>query len=211
MNLTLVAFEILLIIVAPLLLLYLKGRWPLHATIPCLLIIPVLWYLTYSPIHELSHVVGTYLVGAKVTYIKLIPSFWLGEFGRAWITPVGITQDWQQLIMTVAPYLLDVACIAIGMTVLRRDFSKSPFVVGFVFMLLCLRSAFDFACETIAFVSGDRGDIYHIEMIIGSSLTWLFVLLSIGSSLISIFVILRRFTRFPGSSPDEASIDSLPT
>ena len=99
-SMLLVTLEILVTIVAPLLILYLRGRWPMRITIPCLLVIPVLWYLTYAPIHELSHVLGTYLVGGSVTEIKLIPSFWKGEFGRAWITPQGLRAPWQQLVMT---------------------------------------------------------------------------------------------------------------
>jgi hypothetical protein len=48
-NQLLITLEILLTIVTPLLFLYLKGTWALRNTIPCLLSIPVLWYLTYSP------------------------------------------------------------------------------------------------------------------------------------------------------------------
>jgi hypothetical protein len=204
-NQLLITFEILLVVVTPLLFLYLKGNWPLRTAIPCLLSIPLLWYLTYSPLHELSHVAGTYLVGGRVIYYKLIPRFWVGEFGRAWITPAGITQSWQQLVMTSSPYILDVACIVAGIFVLRRVFSKNPFVVGFVFMLLCLRPAFDFVCEPIAFLTGDRGDLYHIEKIIGSFMTWSFLLLSIGLSLLSIVSVLRRFVGFPEILSIEAS------
>ncbi len=87
----LVTVEILLTIVTRLVLLYVRGRWPLRNVIPGLLSIPTfLWYLTYSPLHELSHVAGTYLVGGTVTYVKWIPRFWLGEFARAWITSEGV-------------------------------------------------------------------------------------------------------------------------
>jgi len=193
----LITGEILLTVVTPLLFLYHRGTWPQRTSIPCMLSIPVLWYPTYSPLHELSHVAATYLVGGRVTSIKLIPSFWLGEFGHAWITSEGITQSSQQLITTAAPYILDAACLVTGMFVLRRTFSKNPFVVGFVFMLLCLRPAFDFVCEPIAFLTGDRGDFYAVQAIIGGALTWLFIMFSIGFSFISIVVVLRRFVGFP--------------
>jgi hypothetical protein len=193
----LITLEILLVIVTPLLFLYLKGNWPLRTIIPCLLSIPVLWYLTYALLHELSHVAGTYLVGANVVDYKLIPRFWLGEFGRAWITPVGITHSWQQLISTTSPYILDVLCIVVGMFVLRRNLSKNAFVVGLVFMLLCLRPGFDFVCEPIAFLTGDRGDFYTVQAIIGSNLTWLFIFSSLGLSLLSVLRILKRFVGFP--------------
>jgi hypothetical protein len=193
----LITVEILLVIVTPLLFLYLKGTWPLRTIIPCLLSIPVLWYLTYALLHELSHIAGTYLVGARVVDYKLIPRFWLGEFGRAWITPDGITHSWQQLVSTTSPYILDVLCIVAGLFVLRRNFSKNPFVVGLVFMLLCLRPAFDFVCEAIAFLTGDRGDFYTVQGIMGSNLTWLFIFSSLGLSLLSVLRILRRFVGFP--------------
>jgi hypothetical protein len=201
----LITFEIMAVVVTPLVLLYLKGTWPLRTSIPCLLSIPILWYLTYAPIHELSHAAATYLVGGQVIYMKLIPRFWLGEFGRAWITPVGITEGWQQLIMTASPYILDVVCLTVVIFVLQRGFSKNAFVVGLVFMLLCLRPAFDFECESIAFLSGDRGDLFYIEGLIGSLMMWLLLLLSIGLSLFAIVSILRRFVGFPETPSRKAS------
>ena len=50
--------EILLVLVLPLLVLYLKGNWPWRRAIPPLVIIPVFWYFTYAPVHELSHAVA---------------------------------------------------------------------------------------------------------------------------------------------------------
>ena len=197
MNYLLVTFEIMLVVVAPLLTLYLKGSWPLRITVPCLLTIPLLWYLTYSPLHELSHVAGTYLVGGKVTSIKIIPSFWIGEFGRAWITSEGVTDKWHQLITTASPYLFDLLCLVASIYVLQRKLSRNAFVIGFLFMLLCLRPGFDFVCETIGFVSGDKGDFHHVDLILGNVLTWSFLLASIGFCSFMIFTILRRFRGFP--------------
>jgi len=195
-NGLLVTFEILLVVVTPLIILYLKGSWPLRTATPCLVSIPILWYFVYSPLHELSHIAGTYLVGGTVIYYKLIPRFWLSELGRAWITPEGLKESWQQLIMTASPYILDIVSIVAGMFILRRNFSKNPFVIGFVFMLLFLRPTFDFVCEPIAFLSGDMGDIYHITSKIGNFVTWSLILFSVGLSLISIIIVLKRFVRF---------------
>ncbi len=41
----LITLEILAVIVVPLLILYLRARWPLRVVIPCLLVIPAFWYL----------------------------------------------------------------------------------------------------------------------------------------------------------------------
>jgi len=199
----LVTCEILLTIVAPLIVFYRRGNWPTRTTTWCLLTIPILWYPTYAPVHELSHAAATYMAGGTVVYMKLIPSFWLGQFGRAWITQEGITQDWQILISTAAPYLLDLVTAAAGLLILRRGLSRRAFTIGFLFMLLCLRPAFDFLCETIGFVLGDRGDIYHIHAIIGSGWTWTFILFSAGLILYTIVIVLRRFVGFPGTSVDQ--------
>lgn len=185
-SLLLVTFEILCVIVAPLLILYLAGRWPMRVTIPSLLVIPVLWYLTYAPTHELSHVLATYLVGGSVTEIKLIPSFWRGEFARAWITPEGLQSPWQRLAMTCAPYVLDGVSVAAGFLALHRMRRTHPFVLGVTFMLLCLRPAFDVVCETVAFALGARGDVYHIALSIGTPMAWAAGATLLGFSLFTI-------------------------
>ncbi len=190
----LVTLEILIIIVAPLLILYLRSPWPERVTIPCLIVIPILWYLTYSPIHELSHVLGTYVVGGTVSEVKLIPRFWHGEFGRAWITPQGLSEPWQQLVMTSAPYALDGLGIAVGFITLRGVVLHRPFVIGVTFMLLCLRPAFDVVCETVAFARGDRGDLYHIAKVTGSPVVWLIMMFLVGFSVLTIVCVLRRST-----------------
>ena len=186
----LVTLEILVVVVAPLLILYLAGRWPLRIAIPCLLAIPVLWYLTYAPIHELSHVLGTYVVGGTVTEVKLIPSFWHGELGRAWITPQGLQARWQQLAMTGAPYLLDGLSVAVGFFALRGGRLKHPFALGVALMLLCLRPAFDVICEAGAFALGGRGDLYHIAQVTGSPVVWVGVLVLAGFSVFAVARVL---------------------
>jgi hypothetical protein len=194
MNYYLLAtLEILLVIVSPLLILYLRGKWPLDSVIPSLLTTPILWYLTYSVLHELSHVAGTYLVGGTVTDVRLMPRFWQGEFGRAWITSVGITQPWRQLITSGFPYMLDIICVLGGIFLLRRHFSNNAFIVGLVFMLLILRPAFDFVCEPIAFLGGDKGDFHAINQIAGATVTWVFILLSLALCILAVLTILGRY------------------
>ena len=189
--------EILLVLVMPLFILYLKGNWPLRKVIPPLVVIPILWYFTYAPLHELSHAAGAYLVGGKVIAWKLIPRFWLGEFARAWLTPSRITQRWQILTMDTFPYLLDVVCFIVAIFVFRQvSFNKNPFGIGLAFMLLCLRPAMDFVFEPIAFLSGFRGDLYNIQQIVGPFAIWSFILISIGLAIYSISSTLSRLVSF---------------
>ena len=195
----LITFEILLTIVTPLLVLYLRGRWPLRIVTACLCGIAVLWYLTYAPIHELSHAIGTILVGGKVVDIKLIPSFWEGQFAVAWVTSEGLGRSWP--VMTGAPYVIDVAFVVASLVVLRRRLSRNALVVGLLLMLMCLRPTFDLVCETVGFAGGFKGDLWHMQLIVGSAALWSFLLVSLALCLLSVVVILRRYGGFPEPLP----------
>jgi hypothetical protein len=189
--------EILLTVVAPLLVLYLRGNWKQQTMVGCLSTIPILWYFFYAPLHELSHVLGAYLGGGQVFEVKLIPKFWTGETAGAWIRSEGYANKWDQLIMSSAPYVLDLVSIAFGMYVLQRKLSRNAFLIGFLFMVLLLRPAFDLVCETISFATGFRGDLFNIEHTIGNAATWMFLVLSIAFSLSAIVVVVGRFKGFP--------------
>ena len=193
--------EILLVIVTPVLVLDLRGQWPLRIVIACLCAIPVVWYLTYAPIHELSHALGAILVGGRVVDIKLIPSFWEGTFAVAWVNTEGLGGSWP--VMTGAPYVLGVACVVVGLVVLWRRPSRSSLVVGLLFMLLCLRPTFDLVCETVGFVGGFHGDLWHMELVIGSAALWSFLLVSLALCLLCVVVIVRRYGGFPAPLPSD--------
>jgi len=195
-NYPLITCEILLVVVMPLLVLYIKGNWPLRKIIPPLVVIPILWYFAYAPLHELSHAAGIYLVGGKAIGYKLIPSFWLGEFSGAWVLPSGITQSWQQLTMSAFPLILDVVSCIAAILVLRRCSSRNPFFMGLAFMLLCLRPAIDFVFESIGFLTGWRGDVWYMQQIAGPFATRSFILISIGLAVYSISSTLSHFVSF---------------
>jgi hypothetical protein len=197
MNHLLITFEILFTVVAPLLGLYLRGTWKQQTMVACMSTIPILWYFVYAPIHELSHLLGAYLMGGQIVEVRLIPRFWAGETGGAWIKSEGFTNEWSQLIMTVSPYFFDLLSIAVGLYVLQRKLSRKAFLIGFLFMLLCLRPAFDLVCETIGFATGFRGDLFHITLTIGGFATWTFLAFSIAFSIYAILVVIRRFKGFP--------------
>jgi hypothetical protein len=195
-NYFLYTCEILLVIVMPMLVLYLKGNWSLRKVLPALVIIPVLWYFSYVPLHELSHAAGLYLVGGKALDYRLIPRFWLGEFSGGWVTPSGITQNWQQLTFSTFPLMLDLVFFVFTLFYLKRFSSRNPFFIGLAFMLLTLRPAIDFVFESTGFFSGWRGDLWYMQQIAGSIATWSFILISIGLAVYSIWATLSHFVTF---------------
>jgi|WetSurMetagenome_2_1015567.scaffolds.fasta_scaffold12570_3 hypothetical protein len=94
--------------------------------------------------------------------------------------------------------------VAVGVYVLQRKLTRNAFVVGLLFMVLCLRPAFDLACETIGFATGFRGDLFHIALTVGSFATWTFLVLSIAFSIYAITVVIRRFKGFPQEAAEAA-------
>jgi hypothetical protein len=195
----LITLEILLTIVTPLLVLYLRGRWPLRTVTACLFGIAAVWYLTYAPIHEPSHALGAILVGGQLVDIKLIPSFWEGELGGAWVRTVGLGPSWP--VMTAAPYVLDVALVVTSLVVLRRRLSGNALVVGLLVMLMCLRPTFDLVAETVAFLGGARADLWHLQQVIGSAALGSFLAVSLALCVLSVGVLLRRYGGFPEPLP----------
>lgn len=192
----LVTIEILIIVVMPLLVLYLKGSWPMREVVPSLVIIAIFWYFSYMIFHELSHAAGLYLVGGKTLDYRLIPRFWLGEFGggAAWITPSGIPLRWQQLIFHAFPYLVDIVCLIVAVLIFKRSLLRNAFFAGITFMILCLRPTFDIVGEVIGLLSGWKGDLYNIQQIVGSFALWSFILISIGLAAYSIMVNIIHLT-----------------
>jgi len=192
-NQLVAAVEVLIAVVVPLFFLYLRGPWPLRARVACLLSILALWYLVYAPLHELSHIAGTYLAGGWVTSCKLIPGFRIGEFGRLWSTWDGITSEWQILINTALPYVLDMISLVAAFLLLKRNLFTGAFIVGFLAMLLCLRPAYDLVYETVAFILGERGDIFYVATIAGEGMTLSLALAGIGCSVVITGTIFRRY------------------
>lgn len=186
----LVTIEILIIVVMPLLVLYLKGNWPMREVVPSLVIIAINWYFSYMILHELSHAAGLYLVGGKAIDYRLIPRFWLGEFGggAAWITPSGIHLRWQQLTFHASPYLVDIICLIFSLFIFKKGFLGNAFFAGLTFMLLCLRPAFNIVGEVIGLLTGWKGDLYNVQQIVGPHALWLFILIAVGLAVYSITV-----------------------
>jgi hypothetical protein len=182
-----------LTVVTPLILLYRRGPWPLHTRYACAAVIVVLWYALGAPLHDLSDAAGTYLAGGGVASCAVIPGFWPGDFGRLWMIPDGITSEWQILINTVFPLVLDIACLLAAVFLLRQSRVSGPFATGFLLMLLVLRPTFDLVWETVTFLLGGRGDIFYLGTLLGDVSTLSFALAAIGGSVIVITTILRRY------------------
>ena len=78
---------------------------------------------------------------------------------------------------------------------LRSKVFPKAFIEGLLLLLLCLRPAFDFVCETIAFEQGGQGDLFHIAEVVGTATVWFLMILCNGLSLYVISSTLRHSTK----------------
>ena len=144
MNAVFRLIEILLLIVLPLMILYLRSGWEKKEIVLNLIALPLIWYLLYAPIHELSHMLGCIIVGAEITDFRLFPRFWEGSFGFAYVDiKGGFNENFSSLVILISPYLLDLLSIIAGYYILTRLKIKNSFLVGFIFLILCLRPLYD--------------------------------------------------------------------
>lgn len=133
-------------ILLPSVLLYVRSNWPrrLRLSISYTVVLFLLWFGTYGTLHELSHLAGVILVRDKVVEHHLVPHFWEGEFTVAWVRSQTLrAPSWRDVIPGYGPYIRDILFLSIGLITLKARRIRNPFLVGLVFVLLCLSSLFD--------------------------------------------------------------------
>lgn len=197
-----ITLEIMTIIWAPLGILYARGRWSKWWMAVNLPILYAAWFLTNSPVHELSHVAGVYAAGGTVTETRLLTRFWKGEYDIAWIHAQGILAAWQQLVVGALPYLVDAVSIACGLLVLRRKPFRSSFLTGLLFVLLVLRSLFNVVSNATGLILERIGDLAGIEILTGSrGFGYAFAALLIAFGVYAVSRVLVIYKAFPGVQP----------
>jgi hypothetical protein len=170
--------EILLIIVVPLIIFYLRSDWKQREITLNLIILPLIWYLFYAPIHELSHILGAILVGKEITDYRLFAHFWEGSFGFAYVeVRGGLATDIKSLIILVAPYILDVISFIAGYLILTKIRIENSFLLGLIFLFFCLRPLYDLIDNYIGIIYS-HSDLVMVSEIIGSFTTLAFGIVS---------------------------------
>lgn len=188
--------NILLFIVLPLLLLYLRSNWSRKEINFYVVILPLLWYLFYAPIHEFSHIIGCWLVGAEINDFRLFAHFWKGEFGFAYVdVKGGMGVNTESLIILIVPYVLDLISILLGYFIITRLDIKNSFLVGLVFMIFCLRPLYDIVDNYMG-IYFNHSDLVMIKEIIGSFITYSYGIITATIGVLITVNILNRYKSF---------------
>jgi hypothetical protein len=167
MNNLINTIELALIIILPLILYYQRIKINLKTYIFYVVILYLIWFSTYSLIHELCHVFGSWITGAKITDYQLIPHFWDGDFKNGYVKSA-LENKYQLFFSPIFPYLKDMIFLFIGYMILRRIKINNLFVTGLVFIIFVLSSIYDIFNNYFAFVLGSKNDFYCISSVIGS-------------------------------------------
>lgn len=135
--------EVFALGVTPSILFYLRNDWPASRWSVSLLGVAAITVLTYSFLHEASHVLGVYAIGSKPVEVHLIPRFWAGEFTTGASVASEPVDGWMGAIPGLAPYIKDVFFVVAGAWILRRTTIDCAFLAGLVFVTFCVAPLFD--------------------------------------------------------------------
>lgn len=193
MNPILRIIEILILVVLPLLIVYLRSSWPNKEIYFNVILLPIIWYVSYAPLHELGHILGCVIVGAEVKDYQLFAHFWEGKFGFAFVEiKEGFAENMNSFVILILPYILDIFSIIIGYYFLTRYKIKKSFLFGLVFLLLSIRPLYDLIDNFIGYFL-NHSDLVMAGRIVGNSLTFIFIIVSVIVGIISILSLIKKY------------------
>ena len=197
----LATMEIAGLLVIPLTVLYVRSNWPPKLWLANLAVLPLLWFSTYSLLHEGSHVVGAIVVGEKIVSCHMIPHFWEGEFTSGWIQST-VLEGWRGVLPGLFPYLRDFLFLIAGWLILKSKRIKNCFLVGLVFVFFCLSPLFDIASNYLGGLAQHAAgnDFIGTAMRIGSGWTNVIGLVLLSFAFYVSGRILLLYTNFPAKA-----------
>jgi len=98
------AIEIALLIILPLIKFYQRSKLTRKQYIINIALLYLIWYFSYSVLHEFSHTFGSWITGTKILDYQLIPHFWEGDFKTAYID-TQFENNIQAVVSVIMPYL----------------------------------------------------------------------------------------------------------
>lgn len=188
---------ILLLVVLPILLFYLRSNWPKKNVIIYVIILPLIWYVLYAPLHELGHILGCFIVGEEIKDFQIFAHFWEGNYGFAFVEiKGGYGENMNSFVILILPYILDLISIVVGYYFLSRYKIKNSFLIALVFVLFNIRSLYDLADNFIGYYF-KHSDFVLASRIVGHSVIFTFVIISIIFGISSILLLLEKYKRYP--------------
>lgn len=189
--------EILVLVVLPLLAFYLRSSWNQKEVNINVIILPLIWYIFYAPLHELGHILGCFIVGAEIKDYQLFAHFWEGSFGFAFVEiKGGYGENMSSFVILILPYVIDLISIVVGYYLLTTYKIKNSFLFGLVLLLLNIRPLYDLTDNFIGYFL-NHSDFVLASRIAGNLIIFSFAISSIIIGATMIMLLLRKFKKFP--------------
>ena len=181
-----VTIELALLIILPLILYFQRIHKGIKTYI-YVVILYLIWFSTYSLLHELCHMLGSWITGAKIHDYQLVPRFWEGDYKNGYVKSE-LVNGFQLFFSPISPYLRDMILLAIGYLILKKIKIPYSFVTGLVIILFILSPLYDVFNNYFAFVLGAKNDFNCIMGVIGDFWTHI---IGIFFTLIGIIIVWK--------------------
>lgn len=194
--------EITILIILPLLILYTKSKWSTKEIIFNAIVLPLIWYITYAPIHELGHVIGCKIVGLEINDYQLFTRFWEGSFGFAFVDiKEGYGENIESFIVLIMPYLIDFFFLIFGFIVVYKNKFKvkNSFLFGLTFLFFVLRSNYDLLDNYIGYFF-NHSDFVLAGKIVGNLNILIFIVLSLIIGFSLTLLIIKKYIFYPSAA-----------
>ncbi len=175
---------------------YQRNNWSKTQNLIGIISLTFIWFLIATPLHELSHMIGTKLSGASILDYQLLPRYWIGDFHNAYIKP-DFNTEYQEFTIRIAPYLRDVIIVLIGYILLKRQRINDPFIVGFLFLFFLLNSVYDIVINFLGYAIDKDGDLNGLSKLIGHLWTYIISFCIIAITTILTYRIFKLYRDFP--------------
>ncbi len=156
--------EIALLIILPLTIFFQRSGWQPKSYIPAILLLYVIWYLSYAFLHEASHLLGVWVTGTKVEGYQLIPHFWKGDFSTGYIRSVYDSKS-DEFIVVIFAYLRDLVFLTAGYFILKRMNTTRTLLTGLILVVFILSPVYDIIDNYLAFLVGAKNDFNALIVI----------------------------------------------
>jgi hypothetical protein len=180
----------------PLIKFYQRSNWTKKQQVLNILLVVLLFFLIYAPLHELCHYICAKLMNIDVIGHQFFNKYSFGKLKNAHlIIDFSPLTNRQIFIMTIAPYARDMIFAFVSFLILKRKQINSSFLVGVFFSIGLLFSVFDIADNFLGYIIKGIGDWYSLSKIIGHFWTWFTGIIMLS---ITLFLTYRIFVTYKG-------------
>jgi hypothetical protein len=194
----LTAIQLAILIILPLLLYYRRVDLRIPQIVLFVAIVYVIWYATYSAVHELRHLLPLVVMNERIMDIQLFPHFLQGELSGGHIT-TQYSSVRNEFVVVVFPYLTDILLAILGAVVLTKLVPRpGPLIFGLMLTIFVTSPLFDVVNNYVAFVIGSKNDFnamgYTTSVATAHAIGIIGTIVTLGASSVTLGWVLRKHT-----------------